>query len=154
MIYPVIFILSAGCGYLYRMGGDKKFNTLYRDLGSPAIMILSLILLHGVHSLKEAGSLLLSFLISWGSISTYRYFLKKPENYTWPYYALHGFFVALSILPWAIVTGEWKFLIARAVICGALVSAWSGIIRWDVLEEVGRGFIMNITMLMIRIPVL
>ena len=145
----IVILLSVLCGVLYRMGGSKNWNTKFRDIGSSLCMAISIIVLFGVHRWVEAVTLIVSAGIMFGALTSYRYFLKKPDDYTCWYYMLHGFFVALAILPWAIADQHLTGMILRAAVCGLAVGAWSGVMRWDIGEEFGRGFIMCSSLLLL-----
>lgn len=156
----IVLVASVLCGVFYRMGGAKGYSTFFRDAGSALCMVGCAVLLGGIPGSMANGDVtfiwgilmtLASFGLTWGALSTYRYFLKKPENYTCWYYLMHGFFVALALTPWAWAAGEWLFLIVRCVACAALVGLWSGLVRWDVLEEWGRGFVMCSTISLLAV---
>lgn len=148
----IVLALSVLCGVLYRMGGAKGFHTIFRDMGSSICMVASIVILKGIAGpvwWADVGSLIVVFGLMWAALSTYRYFLKKPTNYTCWYYLLHGFFVALAIMPWAYTSGHLLSAGLRCVVCAGLVSLWSGLMKWDVGEEFGRGFIMNASLLLL-----
>ena len=134
---------------MYRAGGSSHYNTKFRDIGCSLCMVISLIILFGVHGWKEYLAYLASIGLMWGALSSYRYWLKKPDNYTWAYYALHGFLVALAIAPWAFASGHLIGMAARCVVCAGLVGLWSGLMKWPTGEEFGRGIIMCASLLLL-----
>ena len=146
----IILALSILSGYFYRRGGTDK-GTLWRDMGSSLCMSVSLLVLFGIHGWKESITIWLSFGLMWAALTTYRYFLPKPKNYTGWHYALHGFMVSLAIFPWAIVSGHLLGMGIRCAACAIFVGLWSHFIGWDELEEWGRGFIFNLTILLLLI---
>lgn len=148
----IVLAISVLCGVFYRLGGTSR-GTLFRDLGSSASMVAAILVLFGVQGWKEIGGLFVSMGIMFGALTTYRYFLPKPKDYRFYHYALHGFFVALAILPWAIATGHIWGMAARCAVCAVLVGGWSHLIGWDVLEEFGRGFIMGASLLILAVPI-
>lgn len=152
----IVWLLLISCigGVTYRLGGTSA-GTKWRDVGTSLCLLLSLIMLGVVNGLMPYLSLILVFGMTFGALSTYRYFLPRPEegNYTGWHYALHGFMVALADAPFAWASGRWICFGVRCVICGVLVGVWSWIIKWDVLEEFGRGFILCSTRLLYLLPV-
>lgn len=148
----IVLALSVLCGVLYRMGGAAGYITIFRDLGCAACMVASIVILFGIVSpvwWADVGSLIVVFAATWGALSTYRYFFKKPENYTCWYYLMHGFFVALAIMPWAYVSGHLLSAGVRCIVCAGLVGIWSGLMKNPKWEELGRGFIMNSSILLL-----
>ena len=135
-----LVIIGAVAGIFYRLGGTK-WGTLWRDAGVPLCMILFMTLIGHWH-----WSLILCGGAMWGALTTYRYFLPKPTNYKWFHYAMHGFFIALAMLPIVWFNGNWFWFGGRVVACTGLVSLWSHLIGWDDLEEWGRGFIIIATL--------
>lgn len=150
----IVLALSVVCGVLYRMGGAKGFGTLYRDLGSSLCMALSILVLFGIGGMKEITGLFVSVGMMFGALTTYRYFIPKPKRYLWWHFAMHGFFVALAILPWAIPSGHIFGALTRCAVCSVLVGGWSHLIGWDVAEEFGRGFIFGSSTLILAAPFL
>lgn len=147
MKFTIVFIISCLCGVFYRIGGSRSFNTKFRDVGCSLCMTVSILILTGLPSILEAFLLFLSTGIMFGALTTYRYFLPKPKNYTCWYYMMHGFFISLAIMPWAIAAGYIVPVAIRCVVAAGLVSLWSGLLGHDVREEFGRGFILNATLL-------
>jgi hypothetical protein len=141
----ILAILSIIGGVLYRMGGAAGFNTKFRDIGCNLISIVPLILFGGVQTVNEWLSLIGVFGLTFAALTTYRYFLPKPKTWTWPYFAMHGFFVAFSALPYAWVTGHWLWFSISCILCAAGVGAWSNFIGNAVVEETGRGVIIVLT---------
>ena len=136
-----ILIASILSGVLYRLGGWEKGNSKFRDLGCPAVGV-GLLLLLQPSSVNNLGwlTILLSFLLSFGALCTYRYGLPKPKDYTWHYY-LHGFMCGLAGIPliWADVP-LW-IVLARLTLCTVGMGLWSKLINHDITEEFGRGVI-------------
>jgi hypothetical protein len=153
----IIWLLATVAGaVLYRMGGAEGYDTKWRDCGVSAVIILLTILLGVVSGLWVWLSLIPCFGLMWGALSTYRYFLPKPKDYTYPYYALHGFMIALAMFPFAWASSRWLGLAIRSIASGLLMGAWSYLIlnvlqpkiswkHWDVCHECGRGAIIVAT---------
>jgi hypothetical protein len=141
----IVAILAAIGGVLYRLGGKEGFDTKFRDIGCNLVSILPLALFGGINSVQGWLSLLGVFALTFGALTTYRYFLPKPKTWTWPYYAMHGFFVAFAALPYAWFTNHWLWFGVSCILCAAGVGAWSHFISWDELEEGGRGVIIVLT---------
>lgn len=151
MMWIFFAILCSLSAFFYRRGGTSA-GTLWRDLGTSACLILAFPILHLVHGLWEWLSLILVWAITYGALTTYRYFLPKPTDYNCWYYGLHGFMVAFADIPFAWVTGKWISLGIRCIACSLLVGSWSGLISNDDLEEGGRGFILCVTRLFYLLP--
>ena len=83
----------------------------------------------------------------WGSISTYRYMFPKPKDYAFWHYAMHGFFIALSMIFYAWACGDiWFGFGFRVAACTIGMGAWYFIAKWnDILHEGGRGVILVAT---------
>ena len=125
------------CAILGRMGGAKGYNTKFRDVGIPTILCIVAYIL-GVHS----WWLVLMFGLMFASLTTYWDFLFGYDNF-W----FHGFMCGLSFLPIAIVTQQWiGFLIALGITT-VWMGGWSKVIKNDVLEELGRYFILPVPLL-------
>lgn len=144
----ILWVLGLSClaGYLYRRGGTDE-GTLWRDAGCSALFCLVLALLGAVHGLWQGLSLLGLFGLSWGALSSYRYFVPKPKDYGWYFYSFHGFMVALAAIPYSWVSGKWLGFGLRCIICAVGCGVWD-IIMWrsDVWNERGRGFILAISL--------
>lgn len=137
-------ILSLGSAVLYRIGGiGKPFRSWMRDWTIPFVGLGTILLLNikapfWVHiaSIGLYGAALSTY---WDSIFGY-------DNF----YA-HGFMCGLAYLPYGFALGLWWQIILRALICGLLVGLWSKFQNVDWKEEGGRGFILNITILLLTI---
>ena len=69
---------------------------------------------------------------------------------------LHGFFCALSYLPYAIVSHFWPGFILRLIICSLTMGYLNYIVNKkrvphsDWIEECFRGFVLAITLLLLK----
>lgn len=135
--------LAVLSGVLYRLGGyGKPFNTKVRDFGVPACMIMAMLSLGNFH-----WSLILCFGAMFGATTTYWDFINKwlpvkdKDTEYWFNWALHGFFIGISMLPYVLFSHQWLSLglyVALCTVLMTLVSELSGNV-W--VEEIGRGFI-------------
>lgn len=153
MVWVIFAVLCVASAAFYRLGG-MSYGTKWRDIGTTGCLVATLPLLGLVSGLWEWLSLLLVFGATFGAITTYRYFLPRPEegNYTGWHYGLHGFMVALADFPFAIASGRWAAFGIRCIICAFFVGIWSHIIKWDDLEEGGRGFILCVSRVVYLLP--
>jgi hypothetical protein len=129
-------ILIVACllsGILYRLGGKKGFNTKFRDLGCPLVLLGAVIALFGL-KMGFWWAYLLCFGLSFGFLTTYWDFLFKYDNF-W----FHGFALGLAGFPLLWCGVPWWILTIRLVICTVGMGLWSKFIGWDELEEGGRG---------------
>ena len=133
---------------LYRCGGKgKPYNTKYRDLGCPTVLLALVVALFGF-KMAFWWVYLVSFGLAFAALTTYwddtkNKFLDKicrainwmyPEDNFW----LHGFMCALPGLLFCFVI-PWCIPVVRLVICTVGMGLWSKLISNDVKEECGRG---------------
>lgn len=139
---PLIIITVVG-GVLYRLGGKKGFDTKFRDVGVSLCICLILVIYGHLDNLWQWLSLIPTFGLQWGALTTYRYFLKKPADYKWYHYALHGLMVSLAAFPFMLSANCPLMFSIRAVSCAFVVGFWSHFVSWDELEEWGRGIVLT-----------
>lgn len=145
MINIILSILSAIC---YRLGGSAKENRWYkflcntkvRDIGCSLIACITLCFNYGWH-----WSLILVFGLMFGSLTTY--FKKKGTEAKWLNWYLVGIALGLSILPYCIYKNLLIGFCLRLMINSFGILIWSEKTGNAVKEELGRGFINNITLL-------
>jgi hypothetical protein len=136
-----IIILTICSAILYRLGGTKA-GTLYRDIGVSACLCAALSLVAQNWGIVQVLAIVISFGLQWAALSSYRYWLKKPENYSFKHYSLHGLMVALAAFPFALLTHHWLGFGIRCIVCAAGVGLWSAAMSRDWLDEGGRGAIL------------
>ena len=78
----------------------------------------------------------ISFLLTWGALSTY-------WNFRWFW---HGFGIGMGMIPFAFVGIHWWAILLRAVVLGILIKWWSDREDNAVKEEFGRGALMVLTL--------
>ena len=132
--------LSILSGILYRMGGTNK-GTFWRDIGCSLVTLATCFIL-GLFTTFTASlvAYLLTFGLSWGALASYWGQDEKKFGYFW-----HGLGLSLAALPIAFITGNWLGFGIRTILLTGLISLWSELIGWDILEEFGRGFILTAT---------
>lgn len=134
-------VLSA---ILYRMGGSDKYNTKARDIGVPiTTLLIAIVCFSGILSSKLWIALAISFLLEFGSLTTY--WKKKGTDAMWFNWMFTGFAYSMATLPVAFVTGNWLGFGIRTVILTASTTIWSEAISKDTWEEWGRGALINAT---------
>lgn len=136
-----ILIACILSGILYRCGGKgKPYNTKYRDLGCPFVLI-ALVLLTNNHTINITGWVMLglSFGLSFATLTTYWDWLFKEDNF----YA-HGFAIGLAGIPLIWCGVPLWIILTRIVICSLGMGLWSKWIGNDVAEETGRGVLFII----------
>ncbi len=134
----ILITLIAACisAWLYRAGGQgKPYNTKFRDLGCPLVLIVATIALFGI-KLGSWWLYLIAFGLSFGFTTTYWDWLFGYDNF-W----FHGFALGLAGIPLIWCGVPWWVIGARLVICTVGMGLWSKLIGWDVAEEAGRGFL-------------
>jgi hypothetical protein len=132
-------ILSA---ILYRMGGAKGYDTKFRDLGCPTISLITLFVCQPF-ILTYWWAYLLCFGLYFASLTTY--FKKKGEDALWWNWCCVGLAFSLSFLPYAFISGCWLGFMVRGIVLIICIPLWSVSQGNAVREELGRGFLANIT---------
>ena len=130
-----ILLASILSAILYRIGGAKGYNTKYRDLGCPFVLLILICILFGFY-LHMWWLYLLFILLSMGALSTYWDKLFGCDNF----YA-HGLGCGLATLPLIWCGVPWWVLTIRLIVCTVGMGVWSKLVGNDVAEECGRGVI-------------
>jgi len=140
MIYQIIavVILSILGGFLYRMGGARGYNTKFRDLGVPLCVVLAMFVLGQIH-----WTAVLCFGLLFGALTTY--WKKKGAKAKWWNWMLTGLGYSLAMLPDAIHSHAWLGFFIRTVLLTTGTVIWSVAISHPVVEEIGRGVLIVIT---------
>lgn len=132
--------LSFISGLLYRAGGyGPPFNTKFRDLGVPSIMLI-----YFWTTGHWDSSLWLCFLLMFGAQTSY--FKEKGSNAQWINWFWVGMAFSVAMLPYSIHTGQWPGFFWRSLAIIPFTILWSEFIGWDDLEEFGRGAIQIVTL--------
>ena len=155
MIWWVIG-LSLLNGLFYRLGGTGGAwwkNTKMRDAGCPLIMLISFWLLKGFN-FNYWYLYLITFGISWGVMTTYnkwasRLFGYNDGNVHWPSWLVTGAFYSLASLPLLWCGMSILGFAIRTIVLAITTMVWSEAIGIDYLEEGGRGFLYNVSMLLL-----
>jgi hypothetical protein len=121
------------------MGGDKNYETKFRDIGVPLVICLSM---------PFHWSLGICFLLSFGSMTTY--WKKTPDAKWWNWWTT-GFFYSPAYLPYFWLTNNLLSWLICSVMVTSLVTIWSEFIDLDWLEEFGRGFITAFLLILFSI---
>ena len=149
----MIWLLSLISALFYRLGGlsvedgrkafpflpDWVFNTKARDIGVPLIGAITMAVM-GINA--TVWAILLSFGAYWGALSTYFEGWFGYDNIPF-----HLFMASFAYIFYCIATGHWIAMLIRAVICG-LIGWGLTYTKNDWAEELGRGFTLNITLLL------
>lgn len=142
----MILSLSTLAGFLYWMGGEKC-GTLWRDAGVPAVVTLYMTVSGHWH-----WSLILCFGALWGALTTYNkwvgklLFKRQDSDVHWEGWLVTGFFYGLSMLPYAIATGEYLPFCIRLLAVSGLTLWVSQRIGKAWLEQSLRGVVILITL--------
>jgi hypothetical protein len=137
MIWQILTILvaCAASAWLYRLGGaGAPYNTRYRDVGCPLVLIGAVMCLFGLKTAYIWGYLI-TFGLSWGALSTYWQFLFKGKD---NFYA-HGLGCGLAGIPLIWCGVPLWIILVRIAICTAGMGLWSAWVSKDTWEERGRG---------------
>lgn len=140
MIKALIILLISSCGGIaYRCGGSGNFARWFRPVGIALCVMLAMWILGLWH-----WSVIVCAGASAGLSTTY--FKKKNTDASWLNWAFVGLAFSLAMLPWAYFSGHWLGFGLRTVVCTAGITLWSIFIGFDILEELGRGFIVISTL--------
>lgn len=140
MIFKIIATatLAIASGIFGRMGGSDKYNAKWRDAGDAIIVCLLLGIWGGFH-----WTLIPVFGMMWGSLSTY--FKKKGEPVRWYNWLIVGAMFCLATIPYVWAMGLWAGFGLRFIILPPLIMLWCVLIGNAVVEELGRYFLLAIT---------
>ena len=139
--YTILCILSIVSGIFYRMGGSSSYRSWYRDWLIPLVVTMYMVITHHWH-----WSLILCYPLLGFALSSYEYFLPDDPKKRWYNWALHGAFIALSLLPWCLYNGHWNYFLNRLVILPVLITAWTLLCPSPKWDELGRGFFIIATL--------
>lgn len=149
-------LTAIASGILYRMGGASGYDTKFRDLGLPAVMVLTL----WPDTWPLAIAAFFCFGISFGALTMGYGGEGEPREDQSPLYRIFkknvffalGFIYGIAAFPWPIITGNWAGFLLRTLILtfGIPAIAWYSrpVWKWDKaqVEEWARGFLFNITL--------
>lgn len=144
----ITIILSILAGVLYRLGGiGKPFNTKVRDLGVPLIGVLNAVYL-GVNA--PWWAFLMFFGLSFSAMTTYHKwasvrFYQSSNDVKFLSWLLTGLTYGLAGLPLAF--GDWPAALWRLAFLFIIIPVWSEYFRNVWVEEGGRGFFFNVSLL-------
>jgi hypothetical protein len=147
-VIDLIILISFSCvgGLLYWMGGEK-YGTLWRDAGVPALATLFMTVSGHWH-----WTLILCFGALWGALTTYnkwvgKLLFKRTDNEVhWECWLMTGFLYGLSMLPYAIGTGQYLPFCIRLALVSGLTLLVSQRIGKAWLEQSLRGVVILITL--------
>ena len=146
----ILIALAILSGILYRLGGwgDEGraampwapkwlFNTKARDVGCAVVTMGGM-----MYFLDNPWwAHLISFGLLFAALTTYWDFLFGYDNH-W----FHGFACGLAYFPYAIGNVGWVGFGVRCIACAILMGAVSILSDNDVVEEVGRGAVLPLTL--------
>jgi len=151
----LIILFSSASGIFYRLGGlgngGKErfpkiptwwFNTKIRDIGIPLIYFSWCI----IYGIPVNRYLILSCTLLAFSLSTY---FKKSGDPQPKHWFAHGLAIGLSAIPLYWCGVSWQPIILRAIVLSS-ATVFIGSIPNDDISELGRGFIIIATLLMLR----
>jgi hypothetical protein len=138
MIYFLIACLLSAI--LYRAGGAKGYNTKFRDLGCPAVFTTYMLYLYPIYTIKVVFLYFLTFLLSFGALTTYWDWVFGYDNF-W----FSGFILGLSMIPFYWIGIHWYAILIRAFVLAILWGSWCAIFKNDKIEEFGRGGFIILT---------
>jgi len=134
--YAVIVGMAVCSGVTYRMGGSAHFNKLYRRIGCSLVVVLTLWLIRG-----WTWWYIPCFGLNWLFLSTYHDYVGH-DNF-W----LSGFGVGIALLPLLLAGySGWIWVLSRSLVLGLLWGLYSAFVRNAVVEEIGRGAAVILTL--------
>jgi len=119
------------------MGGSGNFPHQARVVGVPLLSCGMLMLF------DFRWWIFLCIPLMIGAISTY--WKKKGTDAKWWNWLLHGLGLCLAMLPYSIASGNWLGFALRLVVLPLVIVIWSEKIGNAVVEELGRGVTIMLT---------
>jgi len=145
-----IAMLTIASGVLYRLGGwgdpgrkqfphlpEWLFNTKARDIGCALCGWLGMIILFD----SPWWTHFISMGLLFAALTTYWDWLFGWDNH-W----MHGFACGIAYFPYAIVCGSWWGWGLRCLAVAMLMGGISVSSKNDIVEEVGRGSVIPLTL--------
>lgn len=144
MTFAITLLLSIVDAITYRMGGSGNYPRFMRPLGTGIITMIIL----AIHKFEFSILYFVVLLISSGltAVLSTTYLKKKGEDAKWWNWALVGLVLSLSVAPFAIYNHLYMGLLLRSIFLTTMIALWSESIGNAVIEELGRGFILIITL--------
>ena len=144
--YVTLLVFSIIGAILYRMGGASGYDTKFRDIGIPTLVVLYLSLF--VRDSISVVPFILSMLFTFGLVfaSQTTYFKKKGEPARWWNWVLVGLANGIALVPFVLVSHSYFSLCVRTLMCVVFITYWSVKVDDAVKEELGRGFIIIATL--------
>ena len=143
-ILLLTLLFSAVSAVLYRLGGiGKPFNTKVRDFGAPIVALIQLHIM-GIH--LPILYQIISFFAMFGALTTYCKIGKQTDVY-WYNWLLTGLLYSVSCILVPVYTHQWLAFMFRSIFLITATCLWSIFINNDTLEESGRGFWYNLSLL-------
>lgn len=138
--------LTVLAGYLYRLGGSGDANTKARDIGCMSCNMASLALLGWSGAWWQW---LIASGLTFAAYTTYHKWLNplfghNKDDVHWYGWFMHGFALGCALLPFY---QSWLIILGRAFALGVFTMVWSLAISKAEWEERGRGFLINISLL-------
>lgn len=140
MLLKIILTILAAIvsGILGRMGGSDTYSTKWRDIGCALIACAVVCMWFGWH-----WTLILAFGAQFGALTTY--FKKKGEPVRWYNWLLVGIAWNVAFIPYVIAQGMWTGFGIRLIVLPIVIMAWCCMFRNAVVEELGRYFLLVVT---------
>ena len=159
MNYIYQIILSIGSAILYRLGGssktdqDKEFPWIprwFKNIPKKRDVMSNIVKLFGVYLLGIYAPIwvwFISFGLLWASLSTYWDWMFGYDNFY-----MHGFMCAFSLLP-LVLFGNLLLgiFIIKFIILAIGMGLWSKFNGNATKEELGRGFLLTISNLLLKL---
>lgn len=159
IILQILVVVLCGfiSGVAYWLGGQGAdgakahpkcpswlFNRAIRHVVCPTMVVAPIALFMPLNAWLS-----LSWILMFGATTCYWNFLHPQEDKTWWNWLLHGLFIGLSILPYAISINHTVAGLTYAVACALTMCIWSEEMSVDLYEEFGRGFLMVAAILVV-----
>ena len=153
MKYLGLFLYAISSGVFYRVGGEKNYDTKFRDWGVTWVILIFWCSIIQELTTKTWICLILSSLLSWGALSSY--FKKKGEDAKGINWTVVGLINGLASIPMAYELNQWGAFWLRVVLLMIIIPVWctvrspferyeNGSVTW---QEFGRGFWITFTLI-------
>ncbi|RTK93045.1 hypothetical protein EKI60_06425 [Candidatus Saccharibacteria bacterium] len=141
----VVFVLACATAVMYRCGGSGNYPRFFRPMGVGIGVLLAGFILFDSNWISF-WALLASSGASAGLSTTY--FKKKNTDAMWFNWLFVGLALSIALLPMAFATQNWTGFLMRSLVLTSGITLWSQFQGNAVKEELGRGFLIIATLLL------
>jgi hypothetical protein len=136
------------------VGGKWYFNTKVRDFGCPSVNLATISLYLMYTEVRLWTPFIFTWILTFLALTSYHSWLSKLLGYIdgeerWFNYAMHGGCIGLGAFPLYWLGIGWELIAIRVAVLALVIAMWSHYLHEVNLEEGGRGFFINISLLIL-----